>query len=156
MKSKHSVWLLVLLALMVCGCKPKFQQYLQTCWVGQIEELSLHSEGEVLRYAVGLDVREALQAELESWQRAGFDGFALSVVTYAPDVCLTFRSVNSAPYEQPFMDLLEACSINFTERVVVVNEVRRNGSAQYVREATVADKRFRQFLLEMAARTQAQ
>lgn len=149
MKQIKYFYVLVLLAMMVCGCEPEMRQCLQSCSVEQVEEICVYQDGVKRRCAVGAEMREVLRGELETWKRAGLDGFDTSIDKFAPDVCLSFRNINSAPYTWLFKDLIEACVVNFTESVVVVNVIRRNGSTQYVRETTEVDKCFRRILLEM-------
>lgn len=140
---------LVLLAMMVCGCESEMRQCLQSCSVEQVEEICVYKDGVKKRCVVGAEMREVLRGELETWKRAGFDGFESSIDKYASDVCLTFNNINSAPHEWPFKGLIEACEVNFTENLVVVKVSRRNGCTQYVRNATVTDKHLRRILLGM-------
>jgi len=139
--------LAVILVAALCGCAPDLR-YLQSLYVGHVQTAYIYEDGRRHDYAVDT---AALKPEMEAWQQAGFDGFGTSYVTYVPDVCISYKFLNSAPNEWPFRNLIEEGDVNFREDVVVVNEVRRNGSSQYVRDATAADRRFRKFLLDSAA-----
>jgi len=148
MNRLHSL-LMACCAFLVCACSPDLR-YLQMRGAGHVDEVCVYVDG-LDSYSIGDKERAVLKPEFETWQRDGLDGFGISYVTYVPDVIVSGSFMNSAPNEWWCKDLVESFSINFTSDCVVVNETRRNGSSQYVRKATAADKRLRQFLLDSVA-----
>jgi len=125
---------LALVAAMVCGgCTPTL---VPTVTITPSTRISHNTNGQVSLYSLGAECRSLLQAELETWQRAGFDGFDVSFVTYAPSVSLVGTLDGGASY-----------LIDFGQDVVVVNETDAMGEmSQYIRIPTPADRRFRLFL----------
>lgn len=99
-------------------------------------------------YFLSAGERELIKPGLESWRRAGFGGFTSSTVRYAPDVRVTFNCLNGASNERLSKDLIESCDVNFTEGATVLRLIRENGSSQYARDSTPADKCFRQFIVD--------
>lgn len=131
--------LAVAFAAAVCGCSPKS---LTTATVESVKLVSASdADGHEVMYSVGEEQQALLRSEFETWKRAGFDGFGVSFVTYVPDVCLMGTTADGVGYV-----------VDFGTDTVTVNEVYKGGdSAQYARDATMADNRFRLFLLAYIA-----
>lgn len=129
------------------------QQGFEMCQIHRACEVYMCGEGREfplsgIDYFLSAGERELIKPGLESWRRAGFGGFTSSTVRYAPDVRVTFNCLNGASNERLSKDLIESCDVNFTEGATVLRLIRENGSSQYARDSTPADKCFRQFIVD--------
>lgn len=134
--NKLHIALAILCAGALCGCVPEAVSTTNADTMTRI----FACDGEMVSiYHIGADQKALLKDEFEAWKQAGFEGFDESFVVRAPTLLISGTTTNGVSYK-----------IDFGTEYVTVNEVQGKmvDGAQYARDLTDADKRFRQFLLD--------
>jgi len=133
------VYLAALCVAIVCGCLP---EAVPTASVESVKSVCVCEDGRTTVYGIGEAQRALLRDEFEAWKLAGFEGFDDLFSRHMPTLLVTGKTESGVAY---WIDFRPEKVIVFEEEGEMVD------GSRYAREATAADKRFRQFLQDCIA-----
>jgi len=137
--SRLHIPLAALCAAIVCACLP---EAVPMAPVESVKSVCVCDGERTTVYGIGEAQRALLRDEFEAWKQAGFEDFDDSFSRHVPTLLVIGKTESGVSYQ-----------IDFRPEKVIVSEEKGKmvDGSRYAREATAADKRFRQFLLDCIA-----